>query len=137
MANFEEIMENTCKEREIPGAILVAGGKSGAFRYENAFGARSLKDPSKHDPLQLDATLWIASCTKLMTTVAVMQCVERGQLGLDDNVYTILPELKGLDILTRFDEKTGQPILVKNHKDITLRHLLTHSSGLSYDVFNP
>lgn len=96
----------------------------GKFRYEKAFGVRSLKDPSKRDPLQLDATMWTASCTKLMTTVAAMQCVERGQLNLDEDVSSILPELKGLDILKGFEEGTETPILVKNEKPITLRSVI-------------
>ncbi|TAQ86424.1 hypothetical protein B7494_g5251 [Chlorociboria aeruginascens] len=132
---FEERIEKACKDHEIPGAIVIAGDRDGKFKYSKAFGVRSLKDPSKHDPLKLDATMWIASCSKLVTTVAIMQLVECGHLKLDDDVYGILPELKDLDILTGFNE-AGQPTLIKNHKSITLRHLLTHSSGLSYS-FNP
>ncbi|KAH7389073.1 beta-lactamase/transpeptidase-like protein [Cadophora sp. MPI-SDFR-AT-0126] len=138
--NFEQRMEEAVQNREIPGAILVAGDKEGKFRYEKAFGYRSLKDPSSLDSMKLDAVMWLASCTKLPTTIAAMQCVERGLLKLDEDVTDILPELKGLKILTGF-EKDGngndKPVLVENTKAITLRHLLTHSSGLTYDFFNP
>lgn len=100
--------------------------------------------------------MWIASCTKLMTCVAVLQCVERGTLDLDEDVTKILPELKDLKILTGFDEESGEPITKKRSKTITLklvasgrvkwlwctdtkndRHLLTHSSGMGYDFVNP
>lgn len=65
--------------------------------------------------------MWLASCTKLNTVVATMQCVERGQFDLDDDVTTILPELKGRQILKGFEEGSGEPILVPNTKKITLR----------------
>jgi hypothetical protein len=144
MATFEEKVEKMCQNLETPGVILVGGTADGtfppstalfllltnhtpgSFKYEKAIGQRSLKDPSKYDPLSIDATMWLASCTKLMTTVAAMQCVEKGQFGLDDNVTKLLPELKGRKILTGFEEGSGKPILVENTKVITLRyaHLL-------------
>lgn len=138
--SIEERLERACKDHEIPGAIFVAENRDGTFRYEKAFGNRSLKDPSKPDPMAIDATMWLASCTKLPATVATMQCVEKGLLKLDEDVTPILPELKGIKILKGFEEGPDgkdKPILVENTKTITLRHLLTHTSGLSYDVFNP
>ncbi|KAI9047250.1 hypothetical protein LZ554_008703 [Drepanopeziza brunnea f. sp. 'monogermtubi'] len=136
---FEKKMQEAVDSRLIPGAVLVAGDREGKFRFEKAFGYRSLKNPASPDPMQLDATMWLASCTKLVTTVAAMQCVERGLLSLDEDVTGVLPELKDIQILTGFEEVGGKdsPVLVKNTKTITLRHLLTHSSGLSYDFFNP
>lgn len=74
--------------------------------------------------MQLDATMWLASCTKLVTIVAVMQCVEKDLLRLDDDVTTILPELKGIEILKGFEtgeDGKDKPILVKSKKAITLR----------------
>lgn len=68
--------------------------------------------------------MWMASCTKLATTVAAMQCVEQGLLKLDDAVYDFLPELKVLKILTGFEEDGNgddTPVLVENTKAITLR----------------
>jgi len=65
--------------------------------------------------------MWFASCTKLLTTVAAMQCVEKGLLNLDDDITEILPEFKDREILTGFDEETQKPILVKRRKKITLR----------------
>ncbi|MCJ1242910.1 hypothetical protein MMC30_000106 [Trapelia coarctata] len=66
-----------------------------------------------------------------------MQCVERGLLHLDADVTDILHELKDMDLLTGFDPETGKPLLQKASNAMTLRMLLTHSSGMSYDVFNP
>jgi CubicO group peptidase (beta-lactamase class C family) len=74
--------------------------------------------------MPIDATMWLASCTKLIGTIAAMQCVERGQLKLDEDVATILPELKGIQILKGFEkgpDGADKPILVPNTKTITLR----------------
>ncbi|KAK0103623.1 hypothetical protein ONS95_005635 [Cadophora gregata] len=72
-----------------------------------------------------------------MTAIAALQCVERGQFTLDEDVTPLLPELKDIDILKGFEEGTDKPILVKAAKEITLRQLLTHSSGIAYDIFDP
>lgn len=72
-----------------------------------------------------------------MTSIAAMQCVESGLMNLDDGVYDILPELKDLPLLKGFDEDTGCPILERHKTKLTLRHLLTHSSGLAYDETHP
>lgn len=80
--------------------------------------------------MKLDATMWLASCTKLPTTIAALQCVERGLLNLDEEVTDILPELKGLKILSGFEEDgngNDTPVLVDNLKAITLRWVLINS----------
>ncbi|ESZ96247.1 glycosyltransferase family 15 protein [Sclerotinia borealis F-4128] len=135
MSNFENTIEEACRNRDIPGTVLVCGNNSGKFHYAKAFGSQSLEDPS--NPMNLKSVMWFASCTKLLTTIAAMQCVERGLLSLDGDICEVLPEFKGVQILTGFDEENGKPILIDNHKTITLRHLLTHSSGLAYDMFDP
>lgn len=120
---FEERIERACRDSEIPGLVMVAGDREGKFYYEKAFGNRSLKI-GKQDPMPLDAVMWLASCTKLVTAVAVMQCVEKGLLNLDDDVAGILPELKDMDVLLGFetgDDGKEKPILTKNTKRITLR----------------
>jgi CubicO group peptidase (beta-lactamase class C family) len=70
--------------------------------------------------LEEDAIMLIASCTKLITTIVVLQCVERDLIGLDDDLATILPELAELEVLTGIDNK-GAPELKKRKNKITLR----------------
>lgn len=84
-----------------------------------------------------DTTMWIASCTKLVTAISVLQCVEKGLLSLDDDVSTILTEFKNPDILIGFKDDTGEPIYEKAKTSITLRMLLTHHSGLGYTFLEP
>jgi CubicO group peptidase (beta-lactamase class C family) len=87
----------------------------GTFKFEKAFGP---KNPG--DPMDLNATFILASCTKLMTTIAALQCVERGQIGLDDVVSTVLPELKEKEIITGIKED-GSLAYKKAENAITLR----------------
>ena len=70
--------------------------------------------------MDLDATFFFASCTKLMTSIAALQCVERGLITLDEDVSPILTELKDIKILSGFEEN-GTPILKLASNKITLR----------------
>ena len=70
--------------------------------------------------MDLNATFILASCSKLMTSIAALQCVERGQIGLDDAVSVILPELKEKEIITGFKED-GSLNFQKAKTAITLR----------------
>lgn len=69
----------------------------------------------------MNTVMRIASCTKLMTSIAAMQCVERGLVTLDTDVAEILPELAAQGILTGFDEATGEPIMNERQNTINLR----------------
>ena len=70
--------------------------------------------------MELDTTMFTASCTKLLTTIAALQCVEHGLITLDDDTSAHLPELASQKILTSFDE-AGEPVLVDRKNPITLR----------------
>jgi CubicO group peptidase (beta-lactamase class C family) len=74
--------------------------------------------------------------TKPITSVAVMQLVEAGQVELDVAASEYLPMLRDVQVLEGFDED-GNPILRAPETAITLRHLLTHTSGYVYEIFNP
>lgn len=113
--------------------------------YQNAVGRSSW---TTNAAITEDATFWLASLTKLPVSIAVLQCVERGQITLDEDVSTVLPELKDLQLIKPTsplpDVKTA-PLpedsllfeLLPRKKPINLRHLLTHSSGLIYDALSP
>lgn len=59
-----------------------------------------------------------------------------GALTVDEDISRLLPEEVSPDILAGFDDDTGAPLLQKTSTSITLRQLLTHSSGMGYDTFN-
>ncbi|PSN69486.1 beta-lactamase/transpeptidase-like protein [Corynespora cassiicola Philippines] len=79
---------------------------------------------------------WIASMSKIVTTVAVMQIVEKGLIGLDEDTRHLIPELHGVKIL-RGDGNNGDAVLQENTDPITIRQLLSHTSGMSYDAIDP
>jgi CubicO group peptidase (beta-lactamase class C family) len=105
-------------------------------QYSKAFGKTSMR-PGHAKPFQLDTIMWIASFTKLMTSICTMQLVEQGHVTLDESIYKHIPELESLPLITSIDENTGKPVEEKNTTPITLRHLLTHTSGLTYDMLHP
>jgi len=92
-------------------------------------GVRGVDDPHAMTP---DTLFMIASCTKAVTSVAALQVVERGLLDLDAPVGERLPALAAPRVLTGFDA-AGAPLTRAATKPITLRHLLTHTSGFAYD----
>jgi CubicO group peptidase (beta-lactamase class C family) len=81
--------------------------------------------------------MWLASMTKLLTTVAALQCVEKGLFGLDEPISKILPAWANRFILTGFNDSTGEPLFRKATKVVTLRHLLTHTSGMALEQAHP
>jgi methyl acetate hydrolase len=115
----------------VPGVVALAASRSGTV-YQGAFGRRSLADGR---PMTLDTVFRIASMTKAVTSVAAMQCVERGQLALDQPAGEIMPELAAPQVLEGFDAD-GKPRLRPARRKITLRLLLTHTAGFVYNVWN-
>jgi methyl acetate hydrolase len=85
--------------------------------------------------MTIDTVFRIASMTKAVTSVAAMQLVEQGKLKLEDPVPEIDPALASPQVLDGFDA-AGNPILRPAKGPITLRHLLTHTAGFTYEVWD-
>ena len=116
----------------IPGVVALAANQDGIF-YQGAFGRRAVDKPAA---MTADSVFRIASMTKAVTTVAAMQLVEQGRIGLEQPMREVLPLIGEVKILEGFDN-SGVPRLREPNKPVTLRHLLTHTSGYSYDFLNP
>ena len=117
--------------KEVPGVVAMAVNERGLI-YEGAFGTRDL---AQGPAMTLDTIFRIASMTKAVTSVAAMQLVEQGRLQLDQPVGDILPELSAPQVLEGFDD-AGAPRLRPAKQPITLRHLLTHTAGFAYPVWD-
>lgn len=100
--------------------------------YQGAFGVRELGGTR---PMQTDTVCWIHSMTKAITGACVMQLVEQGRIGLDDECGRFVPALANPRVLEGFDAE-GQPRLRPARGVVTLRRLLTHTAGFVYDMFN-
>ena len=95
-----------------------------------------MRDVTSGTPMTPDTVVWIASMTKAVTGACAMQLVEQGRLSLDEPIATVLPELARMQVLEGF-APDGAPRLRPAQRPITLRHLLTHTSGCVYDSWNP
>ncbi|PKY02985.1 esterase [Aspergillus campestris IBT 28561] len=115
-------------------AAFIAVDQSGNTIYSKAAGRAH---PDDKDEVPMDSLYWIASMTKLVTAVAVVQLVEKGILSLDDDVRERLPELKDIQILRGMEHDASRgparPKLDPVQGKLTLRQLLCHTSGLVYD----
>jgi methyl acetate hydrolase len=116
---------------DVPGVVVAAVLPDG----EIISAAAGTRDTSTGAPMRTDSLVWIASMTKAITGAAAMQQVERGKLTLDDPIASVLPALADVRVLDGFADD-GTPKLRPAARPITLRHLLTHSSGFVYDMWN-
>src|SRR6201747_660977 len=130
-AQIDQILRQKSEAKEIPGVVAVAATGNEVI-YQGAFGKRDL---SKDDAMTADSVFWIASMTKAITAAAGMQLVEQGKLSLDAPIGKVLPDLAAPQVLEGFDAK-GEPKLRATKNPITLRHLMTHTAGFVYDMWN-
>ncbi|MCW5232090.1 serine hydrolase domain-containing protein [Verminephrobacter eiseniae] len=130
-AAADKLLKDAVANGDVPGVVAVATDAKGTI-YEGGFGKRVLGQPAEMAP---DTVVWIASMTKAITGAAAMQQVERGKLDLDAPAKAVIPYLGEVGVLEGFDA-AGKPQTRKPRRDITLRHLLTHTAGLSYDIWS-
>jgi CubicO group peptidase (beta-lactamase class C family) len=128
---LDAILKGAVDARQVPGVVAMAATDS-SIVYEGAFGPRCVGLPVK---MSTDTVFRIASMVKLLTSVAAMQLVERDKLKLDEPAEKIDPELASFLVLDRFDDK-GAPQLRPPRTSLTLRNLLTHTSGFSYPLWD-
>ncbi|KAK2838258.1 hypothetical protein FQN49_006462 [Arthroderma sp. PD_2] len=132
-----QILERICSAdgSKFHAAVFKVANKEGEILHSVAHG--NLKVDGSGEAVTEDSMFWGASISKVVTAVAVMVAVEKGLVGLDDDAGAILPELAEPDMIVGFDEEdNGKPILRKAKEKITLRRLLTHSSGFVYLAVN-
>ncbi|KAF5359053.1 hypothetical protein D9758_004910 [Tetrapyrgos nigripes] len=89
----------------IPPVVIQAKNASGSLNIKEYYGYLSTRPDAS--PIDFDTTMWVASCTKLVTSVAALQLVEQGLVDLDEDISRVLTEWKDAQILEGFEEETG------------------------------
>jgi methyl acetate hydrolase len=129
--SIDALLRRAAQRGDVPGVVAIAVDKTTRL-YEGAFGLRNL---TRRAPMTLDTVCWYASMTKALVATAAMQLVEQGRVALDEPIGSVLPSLASPEVLDGFDAN-GTPMVRPAKRPITLRHLLTHTSGYGYDIWN-
>jgi methyl acetate hydrolase len=116
-----------------PGVVALIVGRDRVL-YQGAAGKL---DVAHDTAMPVNAIFAIASMTKPVTSVAIMMLVEEGKLKLDDPVSAYLPGFDNLQVITRFNEKDATYETRPATRPMTIRHLLTNTSGFAYGFCNP
>jgi methyl acetate hydrolase len=115
----------------VAGGVIMTGDRNGV-RLSKSFGVRDL---ASGDPMPEDALFQIASMTKALVSVGALMLVEQGKLSLDAPIGGLLPDLADPQVIAGFGED-GSVQLRPATRPITLKHLLTHTSGMGYDFMS-
>lgn len=117
---------------DVPGVVVAVVNKDGLL-YNEAFGKSSTL---RNTPMAKDTIFNIASMTKAVTSVAIMMLADEGKLKLDDDVAKFLPKYKDPVVISKFNAADGTYDTRPAKRPITIRHLLTHTSGIGYGFSN-
>jgi CubicO group peptidase (beta-lactamase class C family) len=131
-AELDAVLRQAVERGAVPGVVAVVGNREGVV-YEGAFG---LRDVARRKPMPVDAIFRIASMAKPVTSVAAMMLIEEGKLGLDDPVSKYMPQFKDRPVVASIDAAKGSFTTKKAVREVAIRHLLTHTSGLAYTFAN-
>lgn len=124
----DAVLRGAVDAGKAPGIVAAVGGRDGML-YEQAFGRARTAGES---PMRVDTILRIASMTKPVTTLAVLMLHEQGRLDLDAPLAEYLPDYRQPEVLERFDMHTGRYETRPAKTAVTIRQLLSHTSGYGY-----
>ncbi len=130
LARIDAMLQESVAEGQIPGVVALVA-RNGKIVYHKAFGSA---DADRK--LQPDDIFRIASQTKAITATAVMMLWEEGKFQLDDPISDYIPEFKNPQVLQSFKYSDTTFTTRPANKEITIRHLLTHTSGIGYGVID-
>ena len=125
---IDNLINTSINSNSLPGAVVLVA-KNNRIIYKKAFG---IKNPTTGEKYKTDDIFRIASMTKAITSLGVIKLWEKGLFGLDDPIEKYIPEFKGVGILDKFNPLDSTFTIKPTQKKITIRNLLTHTSGLGY-----
>lgn len=127
LVRIDKLIQAAVDNAEIPGAVAIVV-RHGKIGYHRGFGYADLEQKR---PIQLDSIFRIASMTKAVTSVGTMILYEQGRFRLNEPVSKYLPEFKNPKVLVKVAEN-GDFVTEPAKREITIRDLLTHTSGIGY-----
>jgi CubicO group peptidase (beta-lactamase class C family) len=130
LSRIDKMCEEAIANQDIPGVVALVA-KDGKIIYHKAFGKANVNRDIKTDDI-----FRIASQTKAVTATAVMMLWEKGLFRLDDPISKWIPEFKNPKVLTKFNYSDTSFVGVPAKQEITIRHLLTHTSGIGYGIID-
>lgn len=130
LARLDNTLQEYISNQKLPGAVAFIA-RNGKIVFHQAYGSY---DSKNHTALKKDAIFRIASQTKAVTSTAIMMLYEEGKLLLDDPLSKYISEFANPTVLKTFNEKDSSYTTEPANKEITIRHLLTHTSGIDYAV---
>lgn len=132
LSRIDAMIQEAVDNKVIPGAVILIS-RNGKIAHQKAFG---IKDAENGLAFKTDDIFRIASQSKAITTTAAMMLWEEGKFRLDDPVSKFIPEFKNPTVLDRFFMKDSSYTAKPAGKEITVRQLMTHTSGLGYGVID-
>ncbi|MBS1241554.1 MAG: beta-lactamase [Gemmatimonadetes bacterium] len=128
LSRIDSLVTDLVAQRKVPGAVVYIA-RHGKVAYYKAWGYRDLES---REPLRRDDIFRMASQSKAIASLAVMMLWEEGRFGLDDPVSRYIPEFAQPTVLTTFNPADSSYTAEPAGREITIRQLLTHTSGLDY-----
>ena len=132
-AALSTLLKTATDRGDVPGVVVAVVDDDGVL-YNEAFG---LSSTIRKTPMTKDTIFNMASMTKAITSAAVMILVDEGKLKLDDEVAKYLPKYKDPLVISKFNEADATYETRPAKRAITIRHLLTHTSGIGYGFSSP
>lgn len=133
LKNIDEVIKRLTEEGKIPGAAALVA-KDGKIVYQTSFGFQDIEQK-----INLDTTdiFRIASMTKPIVSVAILQLYEEGKLELNDPVSKYISSFGKPEVIVEFNEKDTTWQANQASREVTIHDLLTHTSGISYGFLDP
>ncbi len=129
---IDTYLNKAIEKNQIPGAVALIR-RNNKIIYNKAFGYSDVENKIMYST---DDIFRIASMTKAVTSLAVLMLWEEGEFNLDDPIEKYIPEFKDLKVLTDFNETDSTYLSKPAENKISIRHLLTHTSGIGYGVID-
>lgn len=129
---IDSVINSQIRNNKIPGAVVLIGNDK-EILFQKAYG---VKNPETEELYKVDDIFRIASMTKAITSFGILKLWEKGLIEFDDPIKKYIPEFEYVEILDSFNESDSSYTTKKRINDITIRQLLTHTSGIGYDFID-